>query len=92
MWLLSTGLYSGSHDPDSHLAIAMTTGNWGGAAALHWYAIPANPLAPLSAEGWAMPYEIVLQGFETQHDSAWRVSPPRLPSFLVLHTEAASAS
>ena len=49
----------------------MTTGNWGGAAALHWYAIPANPLAPLSAEGWAMPYEIVLQGFETEHESAW---------------------
>ena len=67
----SLGLYVGAHDPDSHLQLAMATGAWptrtyAGGAALHWYHIPDNPLAPLNGpeSAWEMAYEVVLQGFE----------------------------
>jgi hypothetical protein len=66
------GLYASAHDAASRLQLAMAAGAWplpngdGGTAALHWHHIPSNPLAPLpeGGAGWAMPYEVVLQGFE----------------------------
>ena len=65
----SLGLYVGAHDADSHLQLAMATGAWptstyAGGAALHWYHIPNNPLAPLTQSPWEMVYDVVLQGFE----------------------------
>lgn len=58
------GLYAGAHDASSHLQLAMSTGSWPGGAALHWYHIPENPLAPLRVQPWKMNYEVVLHGFE----------------------------
>eukprot|EP01047_Picozoa_sp_COSAG01_P004799 COSAG01_NODE_160_length_23692_cov_9.703599_5_plen_84_part_00 len=69
------GLYAAAHDPSSHLALALATGAWGSAGALHWWHIPANPLAPLGAgREWRMPYEVVLQGFTGDWYDAAQVS------------------
>ena len=67
----SLGLYAAAHDPLSRLQLALTSGEFtqpdgsGGAAALHWWHIPDDPLAALTAAPWQMPYEVVLQGFES---------------------------
>jgi hypothetical protein len=68
----SLGLYAAAHDPLSRLQLALTSGEYeqpdgsGGAASLHWWHIPDEPLAALTpASPWLMPYEVVLEGFES---------------------------
>ena len=64
------GLYVGAHDPQSRLQLALASGEYvhpdgsGGGAALQWHHIPDDPLATLTHEGWTMPYEVVLEGYE----------------------------
>jgi hypothetical protein len=76
----SLGLYAAAHDPLSRLQLALTSGEYvqpdgsGGGASLHWWHIPDDPLATLTpASPWLMPYEVVLEGFESlpPYHSPW---------------------